>query len=91
MAVIRATLDYAEAKFSLLEDECLWYKPGSDFINLTKLTLLVLQKKKEENAKNESQKESTFGSWIWETLRNIGEKIHVTGKLESKTTGTKKK
>ena len=60
MAVIRATLDYAEANFSMLEDECLWYKPGSDFINLTKLTLLVLQKKKEENAKKESQKELTF-------------------------------
>ena len=64
MAVIRATLDYTEAMFSKLEDMCLWYKPGSDFINLTKLTLLVLQKKKEENAKNESQKESTFGIWM---------------------------
>ena len=34
MAVIRATLDYAEARFSKLEDLCLWYKPGSDFIKI---------------------------------------------------------
>ena len=32
MAVIRATLDYIEAGFSKLEDLCIWYKPGSDFI-----------------------------------------------------------
>ena len=54
MAVIRATLDYAEAMFSELEDMCLWYKPGSDFINLTKLTLLVLNKKKEEEKEKEA-------------------------------------
>ena len=61
MAVIRATLDYAKAGFSHIEYLCLWYKPGSDFINLTKLTLLVLQKKKEENAK----KGITKGINIW--------------------------
>ena len=91
MAVIRATLDYTKAGFSKLEDLCLWYKPGSDLINLTKLTLLVLYKKKEGNEKKESQKESTFGSWIWETLKNIGEKIHVSGELKAKTKGSRRK
>ena len=72
---------------SMLEDECISLYSGSDFINLTKLTLLVLQKKKEENAKKESQKESTFGDWIWKTLKNIGEKLHVSGEANSKTRG----
>ena len=90
MAVTRATLVYHKF-FSMLEDECIWYKPGSDFINLTKLTLLVLQKKKEENAKKESQKESTFGDWIWKTLKNIGEKLHVSGEANSKPEELKKK
>ena len=53
MAVIRATLEYAESGFSKLEDPCLWYKPRSDFINLTKLIRLVLTKKKEEQKEEE--------------------------------------
>ena len=50
MAVNRAILEYADG-FSELEEPCLWYKPRSDFINLTKLTILVLNKKKEEKKK----------------------------------------
>ena len=91
MAVIRATLGYAKAGFSDLEDPCLWYKPGSDFINLTKLTLLVLNKKKEGKKEKESQEESTFGSWIWETLKNIGDNIYASGELKAKTKGSKRK
>ena len=91
MAVIRATLEYAELGFSNLEDLYFWYKPGSDFINLTKLTMLVLNKKKEEKKEKESQEESTFGSWIWEALKNIGEKIYVSGELKAKIKGSKKK
>ena len=87
MAVIRANLEYAESGFSNLEDPCLWYKPRSDFINLTKLTMLVLNKKKEEKKEKESQGESTFGSWIWETLKNIGEKIYVSGEFKAKIKG----
>ena len=45
MAVNRAILEYANG-FSKLEEPCLWYKPRSDFINLTKLIRLVLTKKK---------------------------------------------
>ena len=71
MAVNRAILEYAFGS-SELEEPCLWYKPRSDFINLTKLIRLVLTKKKEEKKEEESKRESTFGSWFWETLKNIG-------------------
>ena len=90
MAVNRAILEYANG-FSKLEEPCLWYKPRSDFINLTKLIRLVLTKKKEEKKEEESKRESTVGSWVWETLKNIGEKICVSGKYKASIEGTRKK
>ena len=49
----------------------------------------MLQKEKEENAKKESQKEPTFGEWIWKTLKDIGEWIHVSEESESRVSGSK--
>ena len=46
---------------SKVEDTCVSLYQGSDFINLTKLTALMLQKEREKNAKIESQKKN-----IWE-------------------------
>ena len=85
-AITEAALVHHEF-FSMLEDECISLYSGSDFTNLTKLTLLMLTNKKEENAKKESQKESTFGDWIWKTLKNIGEKLHVSGEAGSRVSG----
>ena len=45
------------------------------------------KKRKRKTQKKESQKESTFGDWIWKTLKNIGEKLHVSGEADSKTRG----
>ena len=48
---------------------------GSDFFNLNNLTNLMLQKEREKNAKIESQKNPTFGRWIWSTLKDLAEVI----------------
>ena len=74
MAVKRAINEYME-DFSGLEDECIIYQPRSDFINLTKLSRLVLIKNQEENKEEESQEASTLGGWIWEKMMKIGEII----------------
>ena len=47
----------------------------------------MLQKEKEKNAKKESQKEPTFGEWIWKTLKDIGEWIHVSEESGSRISG----
>ena len=44
-----------------VEDTCVSLYQGSDFINLTKLTALMLQKEREKNAKIESQKKKHLG------------------------------
>ena len=90
MAVNRAILEYAFGS-SELEEPCLWYKPRSDFINLTKLIRLVLTKKKGREKEEESKRESTFGSWVWETLKNIGEEICVSRKYKASVKGTRKR
>ena len=69
---------------SQLEDTCISLYQGSDFINLTKLTALMLQKEKEKNARIESLKEPTFGRWIWRTLKDIGEWIFISEKSKTK-------
>ena len=53
-ALNMATLKHS--KRSQVEDTCVSLYQGSDFINLTKLTALMLQKEREKNAKIESQK-----------------------------------
>ena len=69
MAVKRAIIEYLDEPFTF-EDACIIYKPRSDFINLTKLIGLVLIKKQEENKEEESKRASTFGSWVWEKIKN---------------------
>ena len=44
----------------------------------------MLQKEREKNAKIESQKEQTFGKWVWKTLKDIGEWILVSEKSRTK-------
>ena len=72
---------------SKVEDTCISLYHGSDFINLTKLTALMLQKEREKYAKIESQKEPTFGRWIWKTLKDIGEWILISEKSKTKILG----
>ena len=90
MAVNRATLDYSEL-YSKLEEPCIWYKPRSDFINLTKLVRLVLTKKNEEKEKEESKREQTFGGWVWETIMNIGEEMYTSDDTEASVKGTSRR
>ena len=47
----------------------------------------MLQKEREKNAKIESQKEPTFGRWIWRTLKDIGEWIFISEKSKTKIRG----
>ena len=70
-----------------LEDTCISLYDGSDFINLTKLTALMLQKEREKNARIESLQKPTFGRWIWRTLKDIGEWILYSEKSETKVRG----
>ena len=49
------------SRCSKVEDTCVSLYRGSDFINLTKLTALMLQKVREKNAKIESQKKKHLG------------------------------
>ena len=58
-ALNMATL--VHSKRSQVEDTCVSLYQGSDFINLTKLTALMLQKEREKNAKIESQKNQHLG------------------------------
>ena len=86
-AITKAALVHHEC-LSMLEDECISLYSGSDFINLTKLRLLMFQKEREKNAKKQSQKEPTFGERIWKTLKDIGEWVHVSEESESRVSGS---
>ena len=85
-ALNMATLVH-NSKRSQVEDTCVSLYQGSDFINLTKMTALMLQKERVKNAKIESQKEPTFGRWIWKTLKDIGEWIFISEKSKTKIRG----
>ena len=50
-----------------------------------------MTKKKEEKKEKESKGESTFGSWVWKTLKNIGEEICVSRKYKASVKGTRKR
>ena len=69
---------------SEVEGTCVSLYRGSDFINLTKLTALMLQKVREKNAEIESKKKPTFGRWFWNTLKDIGEWIFISEKCKTK-------
>ena len=58
-ALTKATA--VHSRRSEVEDTCVSLYRGSDFINLTKLTALMLQKVREKNAKIESQKNQHLG------------------------------
>ena len=73
--------------YSSLEGTCISLYDGSDFINLTKLTVLMVQKERERNAKIESQQKPTFGRWIWKTWKNIGELILYSDDIDTKVRG----
>ena len=89
MAVNRANAEYDLMNQSItMPATVVHYEPRSDFINLTKLIRLMLTKEKEERKEEESQRESTFGSWIWETLMNLGEMIWVTEDCRTNIKGT---
>jgi len=88
MDVTRAlSIAQGELKNYNLEGECLSLYDGSDFINLTKLIELVLQKEREKNARIESLQKPTFGRWIWRTWKNIGEWILHSEKSETTIRG----
>ena len=59
-AIAKAALVHYENS-SEMEDTCISLYHVSDFINLTKLTALMLQNEKERNTKKESQREPIFG------------------------------
>ena len=53
---------------------------------------LVLIKKQEEKKEEESKRAPTFGSWVWENIKNIGEEISwVTEESEGTTEETKRR
>jgi len=56
-------------------DLSIQYKPRSDFINLSKLNVLVLARKLEANEGEESQGTSTPRGWIWENMVRVAETI----------------
>ena len=58
-ALTKATAVYSRR--SEVEGTCVSLYRGSDYINLTKLTALMLQKVREKNAKIESQKKQHSG------------------------------
>ena len=51
------------------------YEPRSDFINLSKLNVLVLVRKLEGEEGEESQRTLTLKGWIWENMVKILEII----------------
>ena len=51
----------------------LHYMPRSDFINLSKLGMLVIIKKLEEEKGEESQGTLTLQGWIWENMVKVFE------------------
>ena len=51
----------------------LQYMPRSDFINLSKLGMLVIIKKLEEEKGEESQETLTLKGWIWENMVKVFE------------------
>ena len=51
----------------------------------------MLIKKQEENKEEESKRASTFGSWVWENLKTIGEEICVTKKMGATTEETEER
>ena len=51
----------------------------------------MLIKKQEENKEEESKRASTFGSWVWEKIKNIGEGICVSNEYEATTEGTEER
>ena len=73
--------------YSSLEGTCISLYDGSDFINLTKLTALMVQKERERNAKIESQQKPTFGRWIWKTWKNLGELMYYSDAIKTNVLG----
>ena len=72
---------------SRVDGTCVSLYRGSDFINLTKLTALMLQKVRVKNAEIESKKPPTFGRWFWNTLKDIGEWIFFSERSNAKVRG----
>ena len=63
---------------------------GSDFFNLNILTILMLQKERKRKEEIESKKNPTFGRWIWNTLKDLGEVICITRAYGEKILGNEK-
>ena len=57
---------------------------GSYFFNLNILANLMLQKKEKIESK------PTFVRWIWNTLKDLGEVICITGAYEEEILGNEK-
>ena len=49
------------------------YEPRSDFINLSKLNVLVLGRKLEAEEGEESQRTLTLKGWIWKNMVKVFE------------------
>ena len=74
MSVIRANAIYVDQ--STPEDVlAIHYEPRSDFINLSKLNVLVLARKLEAEEGEESQRTLTLKGWIWENVVKVLEII----------------
>ena len=51
---------------------------GSYFFNLNILINLRLQQERKKKEEIESKEKPTFGKWIWNTLKDLGEVICIT-------------
>ena len=64
---------------------------GSDFFNLNNLTNLMLQQERKKKEEIESKEKPTFGRWIWNTMKDLGEvilksEVYEEDILENETT-----
>ena len=87
MSVIRASVIYMEDS-THCNDVSILLKPRSDFINLSKLSVLGLARKLEANEGEESQRTLTQRGCIWENMMRIAEIIANSMRMEIKIEST---